>query len=821
MADVGAVPTSTNSTNNTNQLTNYDNQPTIQFSGLASGIDTTSIIDALVKAEQASVNKIAQIKSTWEAKVEELQNYNDKLRTFQSAVEELNSMEEFYSRTALSSNESVAEVTNNSLAQPGTYNLTVGSYINHKLASNGVTSTSTEIYTIGSASTVLELTINGTTITITDADASNYDSTNGDNDGSLSIDELIGLINSNTTNTGGGSSPQYIEASSLDDSSSSNPIRFVLTALNGGSANKINITTNNTSLNLSTNSIDDVEDIVGTSGSSNVVSSGTYLGNTNKSINFEIIQGGDLSAGDTIKIKWTDDELGKSGVIETSSSGTFDVEQGLKITLNNGTYTEGDKFKIDLWHPDLQKAQDTGLAQVEKELHSGVAFSDTIINDSGSVQYFAYRYAGGDVIKVAVADGATLEDLVKAINEDSNNPGVVATIVNDGQGLSNSYHLVLTGKDQGAAYSIEIVDSDTTLDGTSGTVNFKSSTFSETQSAQNSMIKLDGFPPDNTSYIQKPTNSITDLIQGVTISLKSTGQTTISVNNDYDKIKEKIHKFVDAYNELLAYMEDVTKYDAKTKEAGILQGNYAAQFVEYDIIRLTTSPAVGFKSINSINPPQGTERYISLSEIGIKTSDDKKLEIDDAKLDEALQNHIDDVALLFSADDVGRNDSSTDKITYDSHVKNLTEPGTYQVEVTINGGTIISAKINGHDATISGNYVVGTSGNPEAGLQLLVDTSTDGTYSAEIRLLRGVTNSLDERLTDILKEKTGPLNVLIDNYNDIIANMDKKIAREELRIENLKNRLIQQFTAMENMINQYNAQSQYLMANIGKLPKIG
>ncbi len=821
MADVGAVPTSTNSTNYTNQPISYEEQPTIQFSGLASGIDTTSIIDALVKAEQASVNRIAKIKSTWEAKVEELQNYNDKLRTFQSAVQDLNSMEEFYSRTSLSSNESVAEVTNNSLAQPGTYNLTVGSNINHKLASNGVSSLTDEVYTIGSASTVLELTINGTTITITDADASNYDATNGDNDGSISIDELIGLINSNTTNTGGGSSPQYIKASSLDDSSSNNPIRLVLTALNGGSLNKININTNNTSLNLSTNSIDDVEDIIGTSGSTNIVSGGTYLGNTNKSINFEIIQGGDLSAGDTIKIKWTDDELGKSGVIETNSSGTFDVEQGLQITLNNGTYTEGDKFKIDLWHPDLQKAQDTGLAQVEKELHSGVSSSSTIINNSGSVQYFAYRYAGGEVIKVAVADGATLQDLVKAINEDSNNPGVVATIVNDGQGLSNSYHLVLTGKDQGAPYSIEIVDSDTTLDGTSGTVNFKSSTFSETQSAQNSMIKLDGFPPDETTYIQKSTNIITDLIQGVTISLKSTGQTTISVTNDYDKIKEKIHKFVDAYNELLAYMEDVTKYDAKTKEAGTLQGNYAAQFVEYDIIRLTTSPAVGFKSINSINPPPGTERYISFGEIGIKTGDDKKLEIDDAKLDEALQNHIDDVALLFSADGVGRNDSSTDKITYDSHVKNLTEPGTYQVEVTISGGTITSAKINGHEATISGNYIVGKSGNPEAGLQLLVDTSTDGTYSAEIRLLKGVTNSLNDRLTDILKEKTGPLNVLIDNYNEIIANMDKKIAREELRIENLKKRLIQQFTAMEDMLTQYNAQSQYLMANIGKLPKVG
>ena len=818
MADVtGAAATNASTSSN---YTNYSEQPTIQFSGLASGIDTTSIIDALVKAEQASVNRIEYIKSTWELKVQALQDYNDKLRTFQSSVEELNSMEEFYSRNALSSDESVAEVTNNSLAQPGSYSLTVGSNINHKLASNGVANASTEVYTIGSATTVLEFTINGNTITITDTEASNYDSTSGDNDGSISVDELIGLINSDSANSSGGS-PLYVEASSLNDNSTSNPVRLVLTALNGGSDNRINITTNNTSLNLTSNSIDEVEDIVGTTGSSLVTSGGTYLGNTNKSINFEVIQGGDLSAGDTIKIKWTDNELGKTGVIETSSSGTFDVEQGLQITLSNGTYTEGDKFKIDLWHPDLQKAQDNGLAQVEKELHSGVASSDTIINDSGSVKYFAYRYAGGDVVKVAVSDGATLQDLVDAINEDSNNPGVIATIVNDGQGLSNSYHLVLTGKNQGAAYTIDIVDSDTTLDGSSGTVDFTSSTFTETQSAQNAMVRLDGFPTDSTEYIQEMSNTITDLIHGVTIYLKSTGTTNITVTNDFDEIKEKIQNFVDAYNDMVDYMEEITKYDSQTEEAGPLQGNYAAQFVEYDVMRITTSPGTGFKSINSLESPPGSEYYISLADIGIKTGDDKKLEIDEGTLDEALQNHLDDVALLFGADGVGRNDTSTNKITYDSHVKNLTEAGVYEVEVTVSGGAITSATINGHDATINGNYIVGQSGYSEAGLQLLVDTSSDGTYSAEIRLLKGITNELNDRLDDILKEKTGPLNVLIDNYNEIIENMDKKIEREQIRIESLKNRLIQQFTAMEDMLAQYNAQSQYLMANIGKLPAVG
>lgn len=784
--------------------------PSVTFSGIASGIDYKSIIDALVKAESVTVKRMETWKQDWQTKIDELQNYNSKLSTFQSSVSELNTFDKFYSRTSLSSDESVATVTNNSLAQPGSYSLTVGSSINHKLASQGFASSGDTVYDTSSGSDpAMVITIGGNTITITKAEASSYDA---DSSGTLSLAELVNAINGDSDNT------NLISASVLNDSSSSKPYRLVLTAETGGSSNEISVTTNNTSTDFSNTNIDDVEDIVGTTGSSNVTSGGTYSGQTNKSINFEVTQGGDLSAGDTVKIKWTDEELGTSGVIETNSSGTFDVEQGVQITLANSSYTEDDKFKIDLWAPDLQKAQDSGLAQTEKELHSGVASDSTIINNSGSSKIFAYKYAGGDTIEVTVADGDTLQDLADAINEDSNNPGVTATIINDGQGLSNSYHLVLTGKDQGAAYTIEMDDTKTTLDGTSSTVNFKSSQFTETQSAQNSMVRLDGYPTDTTQFIQNSSNVLTDLISGVTVTLKSSGTTTIVVANDNSEMKEKIHNFVDAYNDLMKYMDDVVKYDATTGEAGTLQSNYAAQMVQYEIMRLTTGQATGFKSINSIESPVGSERYVSLSSIGIKTVDDKYLEIDDSTLDDALQNHTDDVAMLFGADLVGRNDTSTNKITYDSYVTNLTKPGTYNVEVTVSSGSITSAKIDGHDATIDGNYIVGKTGYNESGLQLLVDTSADGTYTAEIRLLQGITPALDDKIDDLLDSNTGPLNVLIDNYNGIINNIDLKIDREMDKINAIEERLKTQFTKMETMVSKMQMQSNYLASS--KLPPV-
>jgi flagellar hook-associated protein 2 len=243
--------------------------------------------------------------------------------------------------------------------------------------------------------------------------------------------------------------------------------------------------------------------------------------------------------------------------------------------------------------------------------------------------------------------------------------------------------------------------------------------------------------------------------------------------------------------------------------------------VQYDIMRITTGIATGFKSINSVESPAGSERYVSLSSIGIKTVDDKYLEIDSATLDDALQNHTDDVALLFGADSVGKNDTSTNKITYDSHVTNLTEAGTYNVEVTVSGGSITSAKIDGHDATIDGNYIVGKSGYNEAGLQMLVDTSSDGSYSAEIRLLKGVTKSLNDKIDDMLNSSTGPLNLLIDNYNGIIDSIDVKIDREVDRVTLVANRLKTQFALMEKMISELNGESQYLSSSIAKLPRVG
>ena len=104
------------------------------------------------------------------------------------------------------------------------------------------------------------------------------------------------------------------------------------------------------------------------------------------------------------------------------------------------------------------------LATAEVETHAGVDEAATVVNNSGSSLAFSYSY-GGKATTVQVAGGATLEQLVGLINHDSANPGVTASILDDGSGSSTSHHLVLRGNALGTANTIVIDAGATTLAG--------------------------------------------------------------------------------------------------------------------------------------------------------------------------------------------------------------------------------------------------------------------------------------------------------------------------------------------------------------------
>jgi flagellar hook-associated protein 2 len=459
------------------------------------------------------------------------------------------------------------------------------------------------------------------------------------------------------------------------------------------------------------------------------------------------------------------------------------------------------------------------LAQNEVEVHQGLAAGATAVNSSGSSKVFAFSYAGGASVSITVADGATLADLAALINNSGANPGVTATVLDMGDAYTTDrYRLMLTGNDTGSANDIAIDDGLTTLDGTGGTVDFTSAAFTETQPAQNAQVRLDGYPPSG--WIERAANTFSDVLSGVTLALVSTSATAVqvTVTNDTAAMQEEILELVDSYNQSISYILEQTDYNSETGEAGLLFGNYAVLMVKGALADIATGGAPGFQD------PQ--DPYLNLAQLGITTDADEtsptfgQLLVDDSILSAALSADTNGVVELLSDYFVGVSDDATGAITYYSSLPGITQPGIYDVEATVTGGVLVSGTINGHAATVDGDTLTGAAGYPEYGLAVRVDL-VDGTHTGTVRLKLGVNGEFTEKLDDLLSLTSGPLNILIDNYEDIVTNIDSKIAFEQRRVEAYRQRLIDQFSRLEALLAQLNDQSNYLEGQINKLPAVG
>lgn len=435
------------------------------------------------------------------------------------------------------------------------------------------------------------------------------------------------------------------------------------------------------------------------------------------------------------------------------------------------------------------------------------ASATATVNTTDSEKTFSYTY-NGKTVNVEIGAGTTLQGLVNAINTDPDNPGVRAAAFKAADG---DYRLQVWGMDLGASYQFS-VGAGTTLS------NVKASNMGQTQNAQNSQVKVDGFPPGEDDWIERSSNSLSDVIEGLTLNLKGPGTTTVSTEVDKDAVKENVRTFVDKMNEVRQYILDITKFNSTTQKASVLTGNYGIQLISTRLKDLAAGKGAGFD--------YNDDAISVLSQIGITTdaSQDSAtrglLVIDEEILDEALNANPDAVAQLLAADYVGGSNSSN--FTYYSHVDKLTKAGTYDLAYTVDGsGNIANATINGRPVAVDNatREITGLHGNPEGGLVIKVTNLTPGTYTGEVRLKQGKAGQLAEALKDLTSSSSGPLHILEENYQDIMDNIDKKIEREETRIASLEQHLRERYARLEAVLGNYNNISNSLSNSITQLNK--
>ena len=288
----------------------------------------------------------------------------------------------------------------------------------------------------------------------------------------------------------------------------------------------------------------------------------------------------------------------------TATSGKTDI---FTTSVTSGSTAAPGSYSIEV----------TQLAQRHK-LSSAVVTPGTKFANTGTMSFTV----AGKTTSIPAAE-YTVQSLSSAIN--AANAGVTATVVNDG----TADHLVITAKDSGAANSVQINATGTLAQfGTTG------GTMTEQLVAQDAKLKIDGM------LVIKPSNTITDAIQGITLNLVQTNAgspTTLTVARDSAAVKTAITAFVDAYNTLTTSVTKMTAYDAATKKGGVLNGDSAASTVLRSLRKEITDKV------------SGSGALATLSDIGVSFQRDGKLAIDSTKLQKQLDTNFDNVGQLFSS----------------------------------------------------------------------------------------------------------------------------------------------------------------------------
>lgn len=219
-------------------------------------------------------------------------------------------------------------------------------------------------------------------------------------------------------------------------------------------------------------------------------------------------------------------------------------------------------------------------------------------------------------VQVTVSATDTLKDVRDHIN--AANAGVTASIVNDASGA----RLVLRGSSTGENNAVRITNDNASLDALSYDPENATGSMTQTLQALNAQAVVNGLSVSSAS------NTLSDVVDGLTLTLAKTTSAPVQVNVSADKaaMRTGVDDFVKAYNALNSYLADQTKYDATTKVAGKLQGDSAARSLQSQLraaLRATSGAAAGFPS---------------LSTLGIEVQRDGSLQVDGTKFDSALQN---------------------------------------------------------------------------------------------------------------------------------------------------------------------------------------
>ncbi|MCG6235898.1 flagellar filament capping protein FliD [Vibrio furnissii] len=224
---------------------------------------------------------------------------------------------------------------------------------------------------------------------------------------------------------------------------------------------------------------------------------------------------------------------------------------------------------------------------------------------------------------------ATMADLVSAINNDSNNPGVNATLVRS----NGQTYFMLSSTETGVANSVNVAVSGT------GQTWFEDAltNLNEISAPQDAVIWLGA--QGTGLQLTNSSNTFEGVINGVDLTVtkaQTSGEAplSLSVGADQEGTKEQMNKIIEAYNSLMKTIDSYTSIGGEDAQRGVLASDPTIRSIESQLKTLVRGEFEGMR----------------LSDLGIEISRDGTMKIDADKFEDAQTTNTAALESFFNGD---------------------------------------------------------------------------------------------------------------------------------------------------------------------------
>lgn len=772
----------------------------IKLSGIASGIDTTALVEQLMNIERQRLANYQVNQLNYEKQTTALEELRSKISALKIAASSLSDIDTIQIFNANSSDRDILTATASSEANSGSHSVIVNQLASAEtwIQNNSVFEYKTDY--VGGGTFIYSYNNRQQMITTVDNETT--------------LDDLVNLINNDDNNPGVTASLLY----------QGNKYHLMLSGQETGQDYQISIDassrevweTDNTFTYSDQNAvlstkIVDLDQFDGVLGATDKIiiggknHTGSTLADTELTINenttlehlidainlhFEGIATARIENGQILLVDNTDGTSDLEISLNFSGDASFNLPT-MGVSTEGGSVTES---LASLNSSLFIETQDASNAKIRIDgFPAGATNEVQVLSISGGVPTTGtFRLTLNGETTDAIAFNADAADIQAALLSLSGiESGDVSVTGTD----------MLTG------------DITVTFGGNLAGTDITKMTVSDDSSMDAGEISVVETTKGNDGWLHRNSNNITDALTGVTLSLNNVTEpdnpAKITITRNTAAIRNNIQSLVSAYNTLLEDIKAKTEYDDETKKMGLLSGDYASRALKTMIRGPFASIAKGFL--------ESMDTFVQADDIGLSLNGSGELEFDSNTFDEAINDNYKSVLEILGAAKSGNSSNSAVRF-YDANDK-YTTAGIYHVKIEVNESReIVSAKIKlstetqyRDAASWDGNIIyfdtrfdnTGKPSYPEHSLQLTVDLEP-GVYGTDenpvfIRVKQGIFGNLEDILTNMI-EAGGQFDISTTTIDEKISRIEERIEQEEIRLERVEERLTQKYARLEAIL---------------------